>query len=218
MTTAAVLCLLVAICAAITDWVAVGTGRRGLEFVAKPAVMVALVGLAVALVPGSSASDAARPWFVAALLLSLAGDVLLMLPRERFVGGLIAFLLAHLAYIVGLGVIALVSGVVPVGVVIGLVVVGSIVLFVGLPVVRAVRLGRPRLVVPVVAYLAVISSMVVVACATGRPVAIAGALLFYASDAILAWDRFVTPKRWGRVATHVTYHAGQALLVLSLLG
>ena len=51
-----------------------------------------------------------------------------------------------------------------------------------------------------------------------RPVAIAGALLFYASDAILAWDRFVAPKRWGRVATHVTYHTGQALLVLSLLG
>ena len=218
MTTAALLCLLVAIGAAVTDWVAVATDRRRLEFAAKPAVMVALLGLAVALVPGSYASDAARPWFVAALALSLVGDVLLMLPRDRFVGGLVAFLIAHLAYIVGLVVIVGAAELVAFGLVLGLVVVGSTVLLIGWPIVRAVRVGRPRLVVPVVAYLAVISTMVVVACATGRPVAIVGAVLFYASDAILAWDRFVAPKRWSRVATHVTYHTGQALLVLSLLG
>ena len=217
MTTAASLWLLVAIGASVTDWVAVGSGRRRLEFVAKPAVMVALLGLAVTLVPGSSASDAARPWFVAALVFLLVGDVLLMLPRERFVGGLVAFLLAHLAYIVGLVGIVVAGVFVPFGVVLGVVVVGSTVLLLGWPLVRAVRVELPGLVVPIVAYLVVISSMVVVACATGRPVAIFGALFFYASDAILAWDRFVTPMRWGRVVTHVTYHAGQALLVLSLL-
>ena len=96
--------------------------------------------------------------------------------------------------------------------------VGSTVLLIGWPVVGAVQLGVRVSSCPSSLYLAVISSMVVVACAAGRPVAIAGALLFYASDAILAWDRFVAPKRWGRVATHVTYHTGQALLVLSLLG
>ena len=217
MTTAALLCLLVSMGAAITDWVAVATGHRHLEYVAKPAVMVALLGLGLTLVPGSSASDAARPWFVAALALSLVGDVLLMLPSDRFVGGLVAFLLAHVAYIVGLALIVLMAGVVAVGVMLGLVVVGSTVLLVAWPIVKAVRAGRPRLVAPVVAYLVVISIMVVVACATGRPVAIAGALFFYASDAVLAWDRFVAPKRWGRVATHVAYHTGQALLVLSLL-
>ena len=217
MTTLAWAWFAVAVVAAITDWVAVAARRRRLEFVAKPTVMVALLGLAVALVPGSSAGDAARPWFVAALALSLVGDVLLMLPRERFVGGLVAFLVAHLAYIVGLMAIIVTGALVAIGILVGLVVVGATIVLVGWPIVRAVRVDRPRLEVPVVAYLAVISSMVVVACATGRPVAIAGALLFYASDAILAWDRFVTPKRWGRVATHVTYHTGQALLVLSLL-
>ena len=218
MTTAALLCLLVAIGAAVTDWVSVAGGWQRLELVAKPAVMVALLGLAVALLPGSSASDAARPWFVAALALSLVGDVLLMLPHERFVGGIVAFLLAHVAYIVGLGLIVMTADFVAIGVVVGLVVVGSTVFLVAWPVVRAVHSGRPRQVAPVVAYLAVISTMVVVACATGRPLAIAGAFLFYASDAVLAWDRFVTPKRWGRVATHVAYHTGQLLLVLSLLG
>jgi uncharacterized membrane protein YhhN len=141
-----------------------------------------------------------------------------MLPRERFVGGLVAFLLAHLAYIAGLLAIVATAGLVVGGVVLGLVVVGTVIALVGRPIIRAVRVGRPSLIVPVVAYLAVISTMVVAASATGRPLAMAGATLFYASDAILAWDRFVDPKGLGRLATHVTYHTGQALLVLSLLG
>ena len=53
-----------------------------------------------AAIPAAGA-DARRPWFVAALVFSLAGDVLLMLPREQFVAGLAAFLVAHLCYIVG---------------------------------------------------------------------------------------------------------------------
>ena len=218
MTTVAWAWLGVVAVMAATDWIAVGLERRRLEYLAKPAVMVGLIGLAVSLTPGSPASDAARVWFVAALWFSLVGDVLLMLPRERFVGGLIAFLMAHLEYVVGLVAIVATAGLAIGGLVLGVLVVGTVIALVGRPIVRAVRVGRPGLAVPVVAYLAVISTMVVVACATGRPLAIGGAGLFYASDAILAWDRFVERRRWGRVATHVTYHTGQALLVLSLLG
>ena len=141
-----------------------------------------------------------------------------MLPRERFVGGLVAFLAAHVAYVVGLVAVVAGAGLVVGGLILGLLVVGTMLALVGRPVVRAVRVGRPGLVLPVVAYLVVISTMVVAACATGRPFAMIGAILFYASDAILAWDRFVGRQRFGRVGTHVTYHAGQALLVLSLLG
>ena len=141
-----------------------------------------------------------------------------MLPRERFVGGLVAFLLAHLAYIVGLAAIVATAGLVVGGVILGLLVVGTMLALVGRPIVRAVRVGRPGLVVPVVAYLVVISTMVIAASATGRPLAMAGATLFYASDALLAWDRFIGRLGRGRIAVIVTYHAGQALLVLSLLG
>jgi len=59
--------------------------------------------------------------------------------------------------------------------------------------------------------------MVVCACATGRPLAIAGALLFYASDATLAWNRFVERHEYGDTAVMVTYHLAQMLLVLSLI-
>ncbi len=40
--------------------------------------------------------------------------------------------------------------------------------------------------------------------------------LFFYSDAVLAWNRFVRPLRWGRVVNIVPYHLGQAILVLSL--
>ncbi|MCD6285147.1 MAG: hypothetical protein J7M39_04450, partial [Anaerolineae bacterium] len=41
-------------------------------------------------------------WFVVALVFSLAGDIFLMLPDEKwFVPGLLAFLVGHLCYIVG---------------------------------------------------------------------------------------------------------------------
>ena len=43
-----------------------------------------------------------RTWFVIALVFSLLGDIFLMLPSDKFVFGLGAFLLGHVAYTVGL--------------------------------------------------------------------------------------------------------------------
>ena len=85
-------------------------------------------------------------------------------------------------------------------------------------IVAGVRSTSPELVGPVLAYMAVISTMVVFAFGRGVAVGIVGALLFYASDAILAWNRFVTPSRTLQIAVMVTYHLAQLGLVLSLLG
>ena len=210
MTPTAWLLLLFATVAAVGCWYAVAAGSPRLEYVAKPAVMVALIGVALALTP---TAPGIVPWFVAALALSLVGDVALMLPRERFVGGLVAFLLAHLAYIVGLVLQAQGVG----GVLLGLLVVGAVLSTVGRRIFEAVRRGHPDLLGPVAAYMVVISAMVVAAFATGQPLAMAGAALFYASDAMLAWNRFVA-QRVPRPAVLAAYHVGQALLVLSLAG
>jgi len=40
-----------------------------------------------------------------------------------------------------------------------------------------------------------------------------GAILFYFSDLLLAWDRFVTPVRNGRLINMVLYHLGQIALI-----
>jgi uncharacterized membrane protein YhhN len=87
----AVACLSVAV-----DWVAVARDRLDVERLAKPAVLLALLAVALVYEP---ISPAVRPWLVVALLGSLAGDVLL-LPGGPFTAGLVAFLLAQLAYLV----------------------------------------------------------------------------------------------------------------------
>jgi uncharacterized membrane protein YhhN len=206
MTSAAAFLLGMAAVFAVADWVAVALGRKALEYAAKPLAMAALVGVAVALVPED---ESTRSWFVAALVLSLAGDVFLMLPRDLFVAGLAAFLLGHLAYVAGFGVGEAWPWILAV------VVVAAAV---GTPVVRALlRDGHRDLLGPVAAYMAVISVMVACAIGTGDAVAIAGGALFMLSDSLIAWNRFVRPLAWAPVTIMVTYHLGQAGLVLSLL-
>ena len=59
--------------------------------------------------------------------------------------------------------------------------------------------------------------MVASAIGTENPFAIVGALLFYSSDALIAWNTFVKSYPWGRVTIMVTYHLGQIGLVLSMI-
>jgi uncharacterized membrane protein YhhN len=197
---------------AVSDWIAVspGVGARRVEYGLKPATMVALISVALALTPQH---DAQRVLFVSGLALSLAGDVFLMVPSDLFVAGLASFLLAHLAYIAGFAV----AGLAPGWIGIGAAVVAVAGATVGRTIVRAVRSGeRAKMVGPVAAYMTVISAMVVLAIGSADGLAAAGALIFYCSDALIAWDRFVAPKRWARPAIMATYHLAQAAIVLSL--
>jgi uncharacterized membrane protein YhhN len=177
--------LVVAALAAAGDWAAVAAGNKRLEYVCKPAVLVALTAAALALDPDD---PTVRAWFVVALVFSLAGDVFLMLPGDLFVAGLAAFLVGHLAYVGGF----LAAGVSAPAVLAGLA------------------------VVPVAAYMAVISAMLVTAIGAGPGLAVAGAALFYTSDALIGLGRFVRAWRWSPLAVIVTYHLGQGLLVVSL--
>jgi uncharacterized membrane protein YhhN len=187
----------------------VARGNKPLEYVCKPAVMVALVGVALTLHPTVAGR---RDWFVAALVLSMLGDIFLMLPRDLFVAGLASFLLGHIAYVVGFrvgGGSAAAWAFAAVGVLLVDIVLAR-------PILGAVRARHRDLLVPVVAYMLVISAMVSAALATGVALAIVGAVLFFSSDTLIAWNRFVQPRPWMPLAIIVTYHVGQAGLVLSL--
>lgn len=196
---------------AAADWWAVATERRSVEYGLKPATMLVLIAAAVAM-PDPEPS-AARWFFVVALLFSLAGDVFLMLDERLFVAGLGSFLVGHLAYVGGLVQFDLEPALLVAGVA-GVVVAAALV---GTRIVAAARTRDPRLAVPVAAYIAVISAMVACAVGTAVPLAIAGALLFYASDAVLGWNRFVQPVPQGRLVVMTTYHLGQVGLVLALV-
>ena len=65
--------------------------------------------------------------------------------------------------------------------------------------------------------MAVIAAMVTCAVASGNVLAAAGAVLFMASDALIAETRFVGNRNWAPVVIMVTYHLGQAGLTLSLV-
>ncbi|MCX7619553.1 MAG: lysoplasmalogenase [Acidimicrobiales bacterium] len=197
---------------AVCDWVAVALGNKKLEYVCKPLTMVVLIAAAFAL----DVSDVTvRNLFVPALVLSLVGDVLLMLPRESlFVFGLGSFLLAHIGYIAGMWVVGVSAG----WLAAGMALVAVAVLALGRRLYRGVKETKPQLALPVACYIGVISVMVASAFGRRHVAAIVGACLFYASDALIAWDRFVAPKAWARLAIIITYHLGQLGLVVSLAG
>jgi len=156
---------------------------------------------------------AQQRWWLLALGLGLVGDILLMLPRDRFAAGLAAFLLGHVAYIlgfraagVGLRLILVCLALLAVPIAVGLI-----------PVIRGVtRVGQRELVAPILLYSLVIGAMAASALAAHSPLAAAGALLFVASDGLIAYRRFVTRRPWMPLAVIITYHLGQAGLVLSL--
>jgi uncharacterized membrane protein YhhN len=194
----------------VVDWAAVVASKRSVEYVAKPAVMVGLIAVAAALNPASATE---RAFFIAALAFGLLSDVFLMLPRDMFLAGLVAALVEHFAYIAGFRARDFYAAWLFAAL---LIAVASVAIFLP-PIVRALRKAHPRLVNPVYAYVAVFVVMVASAGGTGSLVALAGALLFFYSDAILAWNRFVTPLPMGRIVNIVPYHVGEALLVLSLV-
>jgi uncharacterized membrane protein YhhN len=195
---------------AVGDWVSRARDDARLEYVCKPGTLTALIAVAVLLDPRH---DAVRAWFVAALVLSLVGDVLLMLPREQFVGGLAAFLLAHVCYIAGFVASGLRGWVVAVAIAGTALVVAPV----ARRILRGVAASEPALRPPVVAYLVVIATMLACAVASGNAFAAVGAALFVTSDSMIAWDRFVGDFPAAPIAIMVTYHLAQAGFVLSLL-
>ena len=206
-----IVCLIGAACFAVGDWVAKLRRRARLEYVCKPATLALLVAAAVLLVPMHDAG-ARRVWFVAALACSLVGDVLLMLPTDAFVAGLGAFLVGHVLYVAGFWSHG------PGGAVFAAVAVAVclVVAPVGVRILRALRDDR-ALAGPVALYMVVIAAMAASALSSGDAFAAVGAVLFVTSDAMIAWNRFVRPFSAAEVGIMVTYHLGQAGLVLSLV-
>ena len=210
MTAVAFLLLSLTAVIAVLDWIAVAAGQRVVEYVCKPLVMVGLVATTLQLDPSS---DLARTLLVCGLLLSLIGDVALMLPSDAFVVGLMAFLGAHLFYVVAMAVLGVHIG----GIAFGLLLAVVVGLGIGRRIVDGARAADPALAAPVTVYIVLLSLMAVVAIGTGRPAAIVGGVAFVASDSMLGWSRFVVASGRSRLPVMVTYHVAQIGLVLALI-
>lgn len=202
---------------AVIDWVAVAKQWKVVEYAAKPGVTLALL----AWLWSAGGLQGQLIWFFIGLAFSLAGDIFLVLPKEQLILGLAAFFVAQIAYLVGFNNTLPPTNLAS----------GAIVLLVGITAVRiygAIEAGLEAsgghsLKMPVLAYLAAISLMLISALLTlvrsewsaGNAWLVSiGAILFFVSDAMLGWIKFVRPFRYGRVQVIISYHLGQALIVL----
>ncbi len=204
---------------AILDWLAVARGWRRVEYIAKPAVMLLLL----AWITTSIRLVGAPSWFAIGIICSLAGDVMLLLPHVRFLPGLLAFLLAHLAYITGFNQ-TLPSLSLP-GILVALI-VAVIAWQIYLRLAESIRHKDPRLAAPVLIYSVVIAVMLISALLTlfkadwlslAALLAGTGALFFFLSDSLLAWNRFVSPSRYGRLPEMIAYHLGQIMIISGVI-
>jgi uncharacterized membrane protein YhhN len=175
---------------------------RWLEIAFKP-----LTTLLFFAVIGRPETTFAR-WITAGIALSVIGDVALLSDSNRaFMGGLVAFLLAHIAYVIAFVGVAAWSPHVAIAAVV--VVAASVVLL------RATWKGAAGMHAATIAYAAVISAMVISAWATvGGPLLMApyaavGAVLFYISDASLALNRFRRPIPHNALLAMGVYWLGQ---------
>lgn len=197
------------------NWFSRWQGGRRLELLTKPlaTVLLAALGVACAVDGNRHAPTAALVAGIVGFVCCLAGDVALLPVIDRFVVGLGAFLVGHLAFVVMFVVLGVgtwwLGGIALIG-------TGLVVALVGRPIVAGASAKAPEYATPVRAYLTVISLMAVVGWSTGRPAAVAGSAAFVTSDAILGWEQFVGERRWMPVAIMVTYHGALAGLALSL--
>ena len=213
--------LIIAVIFAALEAIAVSRNLQKLEYIAKPAVM-AFLFLWLYTTTGLQGKTL---WFGLGILLSLAGDVLLMTSLDRlFLPGLAAFLLAHISYITGFRT-ELTTATVWSPILLAFIAINVSRLL--RRIVDAMRArGENTLLLPVIVYGIVISIMLYAAMSTTSnltwsPLAAflvsAGALLFVASDVILAWMKFVAPLKNGRVWNITLYHLGQIGLIAGVI-
>ncbi|TYS67627.1 lysoplasmalogenase [Sutcliffiella horikoshii] len=180
-------------------------------YILKPGTMVIIILIAI-LGLGESSSTYGW-WILAGLLFSILGDIFLMLPKDRFVYGLGSFLVGHVCYVVGFSYF-------PGGGAVNLWISGALFLVAILYLLKlskgVVNSGGIVLFLAVTAYVAIITSMVWAAFYSQQPLIIAGAILFFFSDAILAWDRFIGKLTYRNYLVMIPYYLAQYLFAISL--
>ncbi|WP_376773878.1 lysoplasmalogenase family protein [Paenibacillus phytorum] len=76
--------------------------------------------------------------------------------------------------------------------------------------------GNTGLWIPVLVYVVVISIMIWSAVISRSWIAIAGAIIFFMSDSLLAWNMFVTSVSWASYGVMISYYLAQFLLAKSI--
>ena len=197
---------------AIINIIANYRGPEWSIYISKPLTMLWIILLAIHL---ANWQQSYPYWIIAGLLLSLAGDIFLMLPKDRFIPGLVSFLIAHLLYVTafvslggfGSNLLLLLIWSIPALMVYQLL---------------AAHLGKLKL--PVIFYMAAILIMAWQGTEAGLLMgknqgifAIAGVTLFVISDSTLAINRFRQHFKSAQAVVLGTYFPAQLCIALTTI-
>lgn len=199
-----------ALVAAIGAIAAGYVGATSWRYVLKPLpvlLFIVIIGLS------ETVDSAVGILFILGLVLSATGDVILI-ERQRFVHGLGAFLLAHLAYILALWL--LLQHPPRLWLIMALSIWGGVLFW-------RLRSSIGKMAGPVLGYITVINVMIWLAIevhtdfgtSESRLIAI-GALLFGLSDTILSLDHFRAPFPGSKALILITYYLAQACLAVGV--
>lgn len=131
----------------------------------------------------------------------------------QFVAGLGAFLIGHVFYLTGFIKMSRMNKTR----LATLLPIGLYSFIIGRQLIAALQTeGNDGLVIPVIAYMLVISLMALTAILTGNRWATAGSILFVISDSILSWNMFVSAIPYSDVLIMTTYYTSQFLIAHSL--
>ena len=183
-----------------------------LHWIAKPLATLLIVAMALSL---STADPAYRRWIVIGLLWSTLGDVLLMLPGDYFLHGLVSFLVAHIAYLVAFSKRErLLASPGPFAAYALVAIVVLTYLWSGIP---------APMRIPVVVYVTALGMMAAQAAAIWTirrdrlsALAAVGGALFMLSDSLIAFNRFGEPFDASRWMVLTTYWMAQWLIARSV--
>tara|TARA_Y100000031_G_scaffold146702_1_gene180903 strand:+ start:165 stop:785 length:621 start_codon:yes stop_codon:yes gene_type:complete len=186
--------------------------KQILVYIFKPLTMIFIILLAVT--ESNALNVSYRITIIAALVFSLMGDIFLMLPKNRFIHGLLSFLIAHLFFIYAfssnLGTPFHFWSFIPV-----------ILFFLTMVRILWSHLGKMKILV--IIYALIISTMLLSSIElwlqqkeAWSSFVIAGGLLFCCSDSLLGYNRFAKPLKNAQFFILTTYYAAQWCFAMSV--
>ena len=187
------------------------------HYIAKPAIVISLIFLFIKTSEGVSKSI--KRITLLALVFSLLGDILLMFVEQSphfFTIGLVAFLTAHIMYI--LAFLKHRNKQKPIiGFIVFLLIYASGLFYL-------LKDGLGAMLIPVIVYMIVILSMATSAFLRKGMVnnlsynlVFTGAIFFMISDSILALNKFYEPLPFSNISIMLTYALAQFLIVIGIL-
>lgn len=205
----------------VADWIAADRKATRVRYGTKPAAMILLI----VWFTQAGHWHGVLLWFGIALVLSLVGDIFLLFEDKFFVPGLLAFLAAHIFYLIGFNQT---FPAIDAQTLLVMVAVGAIAISVFSFVLKGMNRSKStrKLKIPVIIYGTVISLMVVSAILNfyrvgwSLPTALLtslGAAFFFTSDSMIAIRNFVTRFSHDDYLIMLTYHLGQLMITAGVL-